>query len=113
VRVIEGRGYEATGALAFNAFGVISFDVAKSTYSMRSHAMGNTGDFPVTVNADGFRWEIAAGPMTIRYTAVVKDGVWTEIGTRQTPGQEPVEFFGMKLQRLGDTDWPAGGAIAP
>lgn len=113
VRVIEGRGYEADGSLAFNAFGVISFDVAKGAYSMRSHAMGNAGDFPVTVSADGFQWEIAAGPMTIRYTAVVKDGVWTEKGTRQAPGQEPVEFFGMTLQRLGDTDWPAGGAVAP
>jgi hypothetical protein len=113
VRVIEGRGYEADGKLAFNAFAIISFDVAKSTYSMRSHAMGNAGDFPVTITADGFQWEIAAGPMTIRYTAVVKDGVWTEKGTRQAPGQGPVEFFGMTLQRLGDTDWPAAGAVAP
>lgn len=113
LRVIEGRGYEADGTLAFNAFAVISFDGAKSAYSMRSHAMGNAGDFPVTVTADGFQWEIAAGPMTIRYTAVVKDGVWTETGTRQAPGQEPVEFFGMTLRRLGDTEWPAGGAVAP
>ena len=113
LRVIEGRGYEADGKLAFNAFAVISFDIGKSAYTMRSHAMGNAGDFPVTITADGFRWEIAAGPMTIRYTAVVKDGVWTETGTRQAPGQEPVEFFGMTLRRLGDTDWPAGGAVAP
>lgn len=113
VRVVEGRGYEADGSLSFNAFAVISFDVAKNAYSMRSHAMGNSGDFPVTITADGFQWEIAAGPMTIRYTATVKDGVWTETGTRQTPGQEPVEFYGMKLQRLGDSDWPAGGALKP
>ncbi len=103
----------ADGSLAFNTFATISFDVARNAYSMRSHAMGNAGDFPVTITDDGFRWEIAAGPMTIRYTAVVKDGIWTETGTRQAPGQEPVEFFGMKLQRLGDTDWPAGGALAP
>ena len=56
---------------------------------------------------------VTTGPMTIRYTAVVKDGVWSETGTRQAPGREPVEFFGMKLQRLGDTDWPAGGEVAP
>lgn len=88
VRVVEGRGYEADGTLSFNAFGVISFDPAKGAYSMRSHAMGNSGDLPVTVTADGFSWEIPAGPMTIRYTAVVKDGTWVETGGR---GGGPVE----------------------
>lgn len=113
VRVVEGRGYEADGTLSFNAFGVISFDPAKGAYSMRSHAMGNSGDFPVTVTADGFSWEIPAGPMTIRYTAVVKDGTWVETGERLQPGKDPVPFYGMTLKRLGDTDWPSGGAVAP
>lgn len=113
LRVVEGRGHEADGTLAFNAFGVISFDPAKGTYSMQSHAMGNSGTFPLTVTADGFAWEIPAGPMTIRYTATVKDGRWVESGERQMPGQEPVPFFGMTLERIGDTDWPAGGAVAP
>jgi hypothetical protein len=113
VRVIEGRGYEADGKLAFNAFGTIAFDPASGAYSMHSHAQGRTGDFPVTVTIDGFSWEIPVGTMTIRYTAVVKDGVWTETGERLVPAQEPVAFFGMRLERLGDTDWPAGGAVGP
>jgi hypothetical protein len=113
LRVIEGRGYEADGRLAFNAFGTIAFDPAKSSYSLHSYAQGNTGDFPVTLTADGFIWEIAAGPMTIRYTTVIKDGVWTETGERMAPAQEPVPFFGMRLMRIGDTDWPAGGAVGP
>jgi hypothetical protein len=25
----------------------------------------------------------------------------------------PVRFFEMKLRRLGDSDWPGAGAIAP
>jgi hypothetical protein len=67
----------------------------------------------VTLTADGFTWSIPAGPMTIRYTAVVKDGTWTEVGDRIAPGKDPVRFFEMRLARVGDGDWPGVGAIAP
>jgi len=36
-----------------------------------------------------------------------------EVGDRLLPGREPSRFFEMNLQRVGDTDWPAGGAIGP
>ena len=61
----------------------------------------------------GFTWEIPAGSMTIRYTAVVKDGTWSEVGDRMLPDQEPIGFFEMTLKRVGDTDWPAAGAVPP
>jgi hypothetical protein len=113
VKVIEGRGYEPDGKTTFNALGIISYDVGKQAYSIRSYAMGQAGDFPVTLTANGFTWSIPAGPMTIRYTAVVKDGTWTEVGDRVVPGNEPVRFFEMRLTRVGDSDWPAAGAIPP
>lgn len=113
VKVIEGRGYEPDGRVAFNAFAVISYDPAKLGYNMRSYAQGRVGDFVITPTSDGFVWEIPAGPMTIRYTAVVKDGKWREVGDRIMPGQPPVRFFEMNLVRIGDTDWPGAGAISP
>jgi hypothetical protein len=36
-----------------------------------------------------------------------------EIGERIVPGGEPVRFFEMTLKRIGDTDWPAAGAVGP
>ncbi len=111
VRVIEGRGYDADGKVAFNALGVISFDPDKRTYSMRSYAMGRSGDFPFAPTADGYSWEIAAGPMTIRYTATIKDGVLHEVGDRTMAGKDPIRFFEMTLNRVGDSDWPAAGAV--
>jgi hypothetical protein len=111
IRVVEGRGYGADGKVAFNAFGVISYKPDTKAYSIRSHAMGNAGDFALTPTADGFTWEIPAGPMTIRYTATIKDGVWKEVGDRIAPGKEPVRFFEMELKRLGDSSWPAAGAV--
>lgn len=113
VKVVEGRGYEADGQLAFNAFGTISYDPAKSAYTMHSYAMGFVGDYALTPTADGFTWEIPAGPMTIRYTAKIEGGKWVEVGDRLVPGQEPVRFLEMNLERAGDTGWPAEGAITP
>ncbi|MEP6921336.1 MAG: DUF1579 domain-containing protein [bacterium] len=113
VKVIEGRGYEAEGKVTFNAFGTISYDPTKQAYTLHSYALGNVGDFVLTRSADGYTWEIPAGPMTIRYTAVIKDGAWREVGDRIMPGQEPVRFFEMNLKRVGDTNWPAAGAVSP
>jgi hypothetical protein len=80
---------------------------------MRSYAQGYQGDFVITPTADGYTWEIPAGPMTIRYTAVIKDGKWREVGDRIMPGRPPVRFFEMNLVRVGDSDWPGAGAISP
>lgn len=113
VRVIEGRGYREDGTVGFNAFAVISYDPEKKSYTMRSYAMGRAGDFLLTPTADGFSWEIPAGPSTIRYTAVIKDGTWHEVGERITAGKEPVRFLEMNLQRVGDTDWPVAGTVGP
>lgn len=113
VKVIEGRGYEPDGRVGFNAFGTISYNPATKAYTLHSYAMGNVGDFVLTRTADGYTWDIPAGPMTIHYTAVVKDGTWHEVGDQIAPGKEPVRFFEMTLKRIGDTDWPSAGAIPP
>jgi hypothetical protein len=113
VKVIEGRGYNPDGKVAFNAFGTISYNPATRVYTLHSYAQGNVGDFVLTPTADGYVWEIPAGPMTIRYTAVIKGGALREVGDRIMPGKEPVRFFEMNLKRVGDTNWPAGGAISP
>ena len=66
VRLIEGRGYEADRTTTFNSLAVVSYDPAKDAFNLRSYAQGRTGDFVLTLTADGFTWEIPAGPMTIR-----------------------------------------------
>lgn len=114
VRVIEGRGYEQSGELSFNAFAVISYDPDTRAYTMRSYSGGRTGDFPIVPTATGFTWEIQAGPnMKIAYEAIVKDGVWTEGGTRIPKDGMPVKFIEFSVKRLGDSAWPASGVIPP
>lgn len=113
VRVIEGRGYNADGTPGFQALGVLSHDVAKKTWSMRSWAQGRSGDFPLVPTADGFVWTTPAGPnATVRYTAVVKGDIWREVGEYVAQGQEPRQIFEMNLRRIGPTKWPEEGAIS-
>ena len=113
VKVVEGRGHEADGRLSFNAFAVISYDPDKKTYSMRSYTAGRMGDYQIVPTPTGFTWEIPAGPqMAIHYEATVKDGVWTEVGTRVMKyGGEPVRLIEFAVTRLKDTAWPAAGFV--
>lgn len=113
IKVIEGRGYEADGRVGFNAFGIISYNTVTRAYSLHSYAQGQVGDFALRLTSDGYVWEIPAGPATIRYTAVIKNGAWQEVGDRIVPGQEPIRFFEMNLTRVGDTNWPAAGSVGP
>jgi hypothetical protein len=111
IKVIEGRGYDADGSTSFNAFAVLSWDVRRQAFNFRTNAMGQSSDFAFRATADGFTWEIPAGPMTIRYTAIIKDGSWHEVGDRIATDGTATRFFEMTLTRLGDSDWPAAGAV--
>jgi len=112
--VVEGRGYEKDGRVAFNAFGVVSYNVFTKAYEIRSYAMGFAGTFPFRLTANGFVWETPAGQgATMRYTATIGNGTWHEIGERIAEGKPPVKMIEMSLTRTGDTDWPAGNPVLP
>lgn len=113
IRVIEGKGFNPDGSVGFNAFAVISFEPGKQAYNFRSYAQGRSGDFVITPTADGYIWEIPVPGATIRYTATLKDKLWTEIGERIVAGQKPMQFFEMHLTRVGDNGWPNAGAMTP
>ena len=111
--VVEGRGYLADGSTGFNAFAVVSWVPDSGKYELRSYAQGFAGTFELKPTDDGYVWEIPAGPVTIRYTATVKDGKWREVGERIMPGQAPVQIFEMNLKRVGDTKWPGENPVPP
>jgi hypothetical protein len=114
VKVIEGRGYAADGSLPFNAFAVLAFDATNKRWSFRAYAQGHFGDHLFVPRADGFDWEVKTGPAAlVRYRATVKDGVWHEVGDLLIEGRPPRRILEMKLQRIGDSDWPAAGAVPP
>lgn len=112
VRVIEGRGYNADGTIGFNALGIISFNIATNSYTISSWAQGRNGVFPFRPTADGYEWEVPAGPgITIRYTATVTADTLREVGFLIRGEAPPMQIFEMNLRRIGNTDWPGAGAI--
>ena len=114
IKVIEGRGYAADGSTQFNAMAMVSWDARAGRYGFRSYAQGFSGDYVFEATDDGFRWETPAGPNAkMQYVAVVRDGTWHEVGTYVAEGQPPRQTIEMRLTRVGDTDWPAGGAVSP
>lgn len=113
VKVIEGRGYDDAGSVAFNALGIVSFDPATSRYTLRSYAHGRSGDFAFEPTAEGYRWQVPAPGATIRYEATIRDGELREVGDRLVEGAPPQRFFEMTLRRLGDSSWPSAGAVPP
>jgi len=112
VRMIEGRGYNADGSVGFNALGIISYQADTNSYTISSWAMGRGGVFPFRPTADGYEWEVPAGPgATIRYTATVTADTLVERGFRVAGSAPPVQIFEMNLRRVGATDWPGAGAV--
>lgn len=112
VRVIEGRGYNVDGSVGFNALGIVSFNPATNSYTISSWAMGRDGVFPFRPTADGYEWEVPAGPgITIRYTATVTADTLREVGFLVRGEAPPVQVFEMNLRRVGTTDWPGAGAV--
>ena len=111
IRVVEGKGYDATGAVAFNAFGIIA-PAEGGGYEMRSWTLERAGTFPVKVDGTTVSWEFPAGPGAIvRYEAGLVDGKWVEVGHRLVEGRPPFEIMRMELTRIGDNDWPAAGGV--
>lgn len=114
IKLVEGRGYAADGSTQFNALGIISWDARAGRYVFRAHAQGFSGDYPFEATEDGFRWEAPAGPgAKIQYVATIKDGVWHEVGNYVAEGRPPVRYIEMRLTRVGDSAWPAAGAVSP
>lgn len=114
VRVMEGRGTNTDGALSFNALGIVSYDSARKTYTLHSYAQGYSGDYVLVPQPGGFDWSMTMPDgSAIKYVARIEGGQWHEVGTRVAPDGTTVQFFEMRLDRIGDSDWPAAGAIAP
>jgi hypothetical protein len=112
VRMIEGRSYLPNGTIPFVALGIISFNPGNGTYRMRSYAQGMAGDFALAVTADGYAWEVPAGPgAVIRYRATVAGGAWKEVGFRVVNDGAPVQIFEMNLKRIGETRFPVGEPV--
>jgi hypothetical protein len=112
VRLVEGRAFDGKGKTVFNAFAVISYEVPRSRYVITSYASGYTTTTEMKVKPDGFEWEVPAGPgAKMQFSAVVKNGTWTEVGDYVGPDGAKKRTFQMTVKRRGNSKWPAGTLV--
>ncbi len=114
VLVVEGRGYRNATELAFSAFGVISVNSNNTGYEMRAYSQGKASTFNMQYDGQKLIWEkpLPNGAV-MRYTIVISDNSWHEIGEFVMAGQPPRQMLEMTLKRVGDTDWPAANPVRP
>jgi hypothetical protein len=107
----EIRIYRPDGALSFHALNNVAFDPERDTWVNQARAEGRFGDFPYRPTPDGYVWELGGGGGGLRYSGTLRDGAWVEVTERLSPGEEPVTISQFTVRRIGETAWPAGGAM--
>ncbi|MEO8706338.1 MAG: DUF1579 domain-containing protein, partial [Kofleriaceae bacterium] len=74
----------------------------------------NAGTFEMKLTADGYVWEVPAGPGAVmRFTATIKGDHWREVGEYVAAGKPGVPAFEMNLTKTGATEWPLGIPVTP
>jgi hypothetical protein len=99
--LVEGAFVDAAGKPSHTTLAVMSYDPAAKKYRFSTWlATGTSGVHDLTVNDNGWQWELATPYGTMRYVMTLTDaGEWLETGARSTDGKEWKQFFEMKLKK--------------
>lgn len=99
--MIEGHGKHAsTGASVHDALAIVTYDAPKGKYRFRSFAaVGRYAEAEAIVDGNRMTWWMKPGPVTVRYTIVVDNGIWKEIGESSPDGKTWTPFFEMTLRK--------------
>lgn len=99
--LVEGAFVDASGKPSHTTLAVMSYDSAAKKYKFSTWlANGVSGVHDLTVNDNGWQWDIVTPYGTMRYTMKLgESGEWIETGARSTDGKEWKQFFEMKLKK--------------
>lgn len=111
IEVVEQRSYAPDGKMTFHSFNNFSFDARKNQYVTQARAGGLFSDFPLNATADGYVWQLGFNGSGLRYTGVVKDGVWTETTESFSPDKPAVKTGEFTVKRVATPGWPEAGAL--
>lgn len=101
---IEGVGRaKSDGALALQAFGVITFDDASDTYRMRAYNDGRwlESDVKPLDVGQGITWGFSLGDISTRSVLRINDqGEWTEQAEITIAGRPPQKLMELTVRRV-------------
>jgi hypothetical protein len=105
VMLIEGIGHSTGEApkKVHHALALISFDPVNNTLLFSSFVAGRPRlELIPKVAPNTFRWGFSpSSGGEIRYSIVIEDGVWHEVGEFSRDGESWFQFFEMHLKKLG------------
>jgi hypothetical protein len=97
VMLIEGKSTGQDGKAQFEALATIAYDDTSHSYRFRAYNEGHYVDTELTVTADGFSWDMDAGPAHIVNTMhLTAKGEWqetTEVTFGNNPPRRSVEML--------------------
>ncbi|MBX3118207.1 MAG: hypothetical protein KF784_04015 [Fimbriimonadaceae bacterium] len=99
----QGIGKDTkTGIVGHDAYGVMSYDLEKKAYTIRSYVMnGQSGVFPATIGDKSIVWEIKTDDRHIKYSISLDEkGQWVEIGEVKLDGNLWYKFMEMTLKKV-------------
>ncbi len=101
ILVIEGTGRDkTTGKIAFEAFGIVSWDNEKREYTIRAYSEGRKVDSVFESDGAGFAWGFDTGPVKIRHVMRLSgEGEWVENSTVKLIDGREVPTVRMRLKK--------------
>ena len=103
ILVVRGKG-EVTGGSSEKghlALAVISYDPFQRKLQLHSwirQGMNTKAQLELK-GENGFTWWFEAGPQTIRYTMILENGEWKEIGEFSKDSDTWIKFMEMRLRK--------------
>lgn len=101
--MIEGKHVAAddSGRIVHDALGIIAWSPKEGAYRFRTTlANGMTGEYPVTLTDQGFKWGMPVGPNgRIEYVITISGQSWKETGSFSADGVNWRPMFEMVLER--------------
>jgi hypothetical protein len=100
--LVEGRhtASDDPARVVHDALAMLTWDARANAYRFRSAlANGQSGDFPVEVQPNGFTWRMDLPAGRIDYVIRNEGGAWVERGTMTPANGEAHPIFEMRLTR--------------
>ena len=103
VLLVQGTGRDETGAVVFEALGVLSQDAQTGQYYLDAWNDGRYVRADVTPVDGGYDWGFEAGGRTIRYAMRLDDeGRWHEVGHMVMPDGQAFPFVELTVERTSE-----------
>ena len=101
--LVEGRftAKNDPNKVIHETLAVLNYNPKTTIYDFKTYlANGSNGSFAFKLVEDGYEWGMDYPGAKMRYTIIIKDGIWNEVGKiSRDDGKTWLQFFEMNLKK--------------